>query len=151
MIYKLRITKKNLIKTGDFKISQKHQVLNLADWCNECGNCTTFCPTSGIPYKDKPKVYFHKKSFADNGDGYLVEKVGKEHQLTVKSNGNTGTFSETWDAYIYEEEVFTAVFNKESLDMEHIDIYDNEIVDISLGKIPEMLTIFKATKDLVVE
>jgi putative selenate reductase len=139
----------NVISNSDFIIKQKHQVLNLADWCNECGNCTTFCPTSGSPYKDKPKVYFNKKSFADNGDGYLVEKVGGQQQLTVKSNGNQGTFSETWDAYMYEDEICTAIFNKETLDLDHIDIFDNNIVDISLAKIPEMLTIFNATKDLV--
>jgi putative selenate reductase len=139
----------NVINAGNFIIEQKHQVLNLADWCNECGNCTTFCPTSGIPYKDKPKVYFNKKSFADNGDGYLVEKVGGQRQLTVKVNGNSGTFSETWDAFVYEDEICTAIFNKETLDLEHIDIFDNDIIDISLTKIPEMLTIFNATKDLV--
>jgi len=139
----------NVINAGDFKIEQKHQVLNLADWCNECGNCTTFCPTSGSPYKDKPKVYFNKKSFDDDGDGYLVSKGGDQRQLTVKIDGNSGTFSESWDAYMYEDDICTAVFSKETLELEHIDIYDDEIKDISFAKIPEMLIIFNATKDLV--
>ncbi len=139
----------NLIKTGNFRIDQKHQTLNIADWCNECGNCTTFCPTSGKPYKDKPQVYFNQKSFSDNGSGYLLEKVGEQHQLTIKLDGRTGSFSETWDAYLYEDEICTAIFNKETLEVVHIDIFDDETVDFSLGRIPEILTIFNAIKDLL--
>jgi len=141
--------KLSLIQNGKFKVEQKYQVLNLADWCNECGNCTTFCPTSGSPYKDKPKVYFHKKSFTENGDGYLVSKVGQHHQLAVKSNGTIGTFTETWDAFLFEDDNCTAIFNKETLEVEHVDIFDDAISDLNFSNIPEMFTIFNATKDLI--
>jgi putative selenate reductase len=36
-------------------ITQKFQIINIGDFCNECGNCSTFCPTSGAPYRVKPK------------------------------------------------------------------------------------------------
>ena len=32
----------------------------LTDFCNECGNCVTFCPTSGEPYRDKPRLYLDR-------------------------------------------------------------------------------------------
>nr|NQU90226.1 FAD-dependent oxidoreductase [Bacteroidota bacterium] len=54
-------------------ISQQYQVLNLADWCNECGNCTTFCPTNGRPFETKPRVYFNKKSFMGAEEGFLLQ------------------------------------------------------------------------------
>ncbi|MCK5097588.1 MAG: FAD-dependent oxidoreductase, partial [Desulfobacteraceae bacterium] len=39
---------KSLIeKKGIFSVSQVYQVINIGDFCNECGNCTSFCPTSG--------------------------------------------------------------------------------------------------------
>lgn len=44
-------------------IKQSHQVMNIGDFCNECGNCATFCPTSGRPYTDKPKLYLFKESY----------------------------------------------------------------------------------------
>ncbi len=44
-------------------LTQEHQTLNIGDFCNECGNCQTFCPTAGAPYRDKPKVYLSKASF----------------------------------------------------------------------------------------
>jgi putative selenate reductase len=41
-------------------ITQKFQIINIGDFCNECGNCSTFCPTSGAPYRVKPKFYLSK-------------------------------------------------------------------------------------------
>lgn len=38
-------------------------LLNIANYCNECGNCNTFCPTNRAPYKEKPKFWLTKQSF----------------------------------------------------------------------------------------
>ena len=35
---------------GVIPITQKHQIANFADFCNECGNCDVFCPEDGGPY-----------------------------------------------------------------------------------------------------
>jgi putative selenate reductase len=45
-------------------IRQPFQIINIGDFCNECGNCTTFCPTNGEPYRAKPKFYLTPQSFA---------------------------------------------------------------------------------------
>jgi hypothetical protein len=78
-----------------------------------------------------------------------VSKVGQQHQLTVKLNGNVGTFTETWDAFLFEDDICTIVFNKENLEIEHIDIFDDTITEFDFSKIPEIFTIFKATRDVV--
>ncbi|MCK4988084.1 MAG: FAD-dependent oxidoreductase, partial [Desulfobacterales bacterium] len=52
------------------RIAQKFQIINLGDFCNECGNCTTFCPTNGAPYRVKPKFYLTPKSFENEQNGY---------------------------------------------------------------------------------
>ncbi len=39
------------------RCDQTVQTLNIADFCNECGNCATFCPTAGAPYQDKPRFW----------------------------------------------------------------------------------------------
>lgn len=45
----------------------------LADWCNECGNCTTFCPTSGAPYRDKLRLYLDRGEFeAQTDNAFMV-------------------------------------------------------------------------------
>jgi putative selenate reductase len=42
-------------------LRQRYQVAVIANLCNECGNCTTFCPTSGKPYRDKPRLYVDRE------------------------------------------------------------------------------------------
>ncbi len=51
-------------------LRQRYQVAVIADLCNECGNCTTFCPTSGRPYRDKPRL------FVDRGERESHEGAG---------------------------------------------------------------------------
>jgi putative selenate reductase len=53
-----------------FTVKQEPQILNVGDFCNECGNCTTFCPTAGDPYIDKPQIHISNQSFEDAETGY---------------------------------------------------------------------------------
>lgn len=55
-------------KSGTFQVTQRYQVAVLADFCNECGNCATFCPTAGAPYRDKPRLYVDRKEFEQQSD-----------------------------------------------------------------------------------
>jgi len=47
-----------------WSVEQAFQIAVLTDFCNECGNCTTFCPTAGEPYRDKPRLYLEPAEFA---------------------------------------------------------------------------------------
>ena len=40
---------------------QRYQVAVIDNLCNECGNCATFCPTSGRPYRDKPRLHVDRE------------------------------------------------------------------------------------------
>jgi len=33
----------------------RYQIGIIEDWCNECGNCATFCPDNGAPHRVKPR------------------------------------------------------------------------------------------------
>ncbi|MBS1249178.1 MAG: putative oxidoreductase YgfK [Chloroflexi bacterium] len=49
-----------------------NQILHVEGLCNECGNCTTFCPYDGDPYKDKFTLYWKLEDFeVMENDGYL--------------------------------------------------------------------------------
>ncbi|HEX5630850.1 MAG TPA: hypothetical protein VFY15_04250, partial [Acidimicrobiia bacterium] len=57
-------------------LAEKWQYFCLAEWCNDCGNCTPFCPEIGDPSRDKPRLFLDPEMFAaDRGQGYLV-RVG---------------------------------------------------------------------------
>ena len=50
------------------------QVVHLDALCNECGNCATFCPWDGKPYKDKLTVFLTEADFrASTNPGFLVD------------------------------------------------------------------------------
>ncbi len=60
------------------------QIVHLDGLCNECGNCGTFCPHAGLPYRDKLTVFWTRQDFDDSpnagflaeGDGYRVRLPG---------------------------------------------------------------------------
>jgi putative selenate reductase len=55
-----------------YRVAQAFQVAVLTDFCNECGNCTTFCPTAGLPYRDKPRLYLDRREFAAQQDNAFM-------------------------------------------------------------------------------
>jgi putative selenate reductase len=84
-----------LKSTRTFAVDQTVQTLNIADFCNECGNCTTFCPTAGAPYRDKPRFWIDREGFLEaKDDAFRLERgpaglvlearlSGKSHRLEV--------------------------------------------------------------------
>jgi putative selenate reductase len=46
-----------------FAVEKEHQIANFADWCNECGNCDTFCPEYDGPYIKKPSFYGSREAW----------------------------------------------------------------------------------------
>jgi putative selenate reductase len=78
-----------------FQVSQRVQTFNIADFCNDCGNCDTFCPAAGAPYKDKPRLWLDPEGYRTAaGDavhlrrepgGLILEArlAGKAYQLEV--------------------------------------------------------------------
>jgi NADPH-dependent glutamate synthase beta subunit-like oxidoreductase len=86
------------IAAGDaapFVVDQSFQVAVLADFCNECGNCTTACPTSGAPWRDKPRLYLNRADFeAEGSNAFLLLGAtamegrfdGSTHRIDVGSS-----------------------------------------------------------------
>lgn len=61
---------------GRFELRERHQIGTFQDFCNDCGNCDTFCPEEGGPYLEKPRFFGSLEAWrrlADR-DGYFVER-----------------------------------------------------------------------------
>ena len=66
-----------LLPDGEFVLDQTRQTANLVDFCNECGNCQTFCPTAGAPFRDKPRLVLRAAAAAPrDGDVYRLTRSG---------------------------------------------------------------------------
>ncbi len=49
----------------------------LAELCNACGNCTTFCPENGQPFAVKPRLFLSRARWeAEQGPAFLVRAAG---------------------------------------------------------------------------
>jgi putative selenate reductase len=71
---------------GEFRVGQELQVAVLTDFCNECGNCETFCPTAGAPYRDKPRLYLDRADF----------EAQEENAFMLHRNGDTVAMEGRW-------------------------------------------------------
>lgn len=98
-----------------FEIRQKYQILHIADWCNHCGNCTTFCPSSGSPYLDKPHLYLDWKVFHAEKDGFFLETGNS--QPTIYGYREHNLYSLTLDnkEYIYKAPNAEFLLNRQDL------------------------------------
>jgi len=72
-----------------FEIKESMQIANFADFCNECGNCDTFCPEYGGPYIKKPNFHATREAWKKSAprDGFFVEKTGAKLQIDGRIRG----------------------------------------------------------------
>lgn len=87
------------------RLEQHYQIVNIADACNECGNCATFCPSAGAPYRDKPRVHLSEASFHQALDGY---RLAAPDHLEGKRGGRRFSLHAEAGGYFFESETFDA-------------------------------------------
>jgi putative selenate reductase len=73
-----------------FEITYETQIANYADFCNECGNCDTFCPEYDGPYIKKPAFYSSMESFhhAVPRDGFVVTELNFHWAMVGRIKGS---------------------------------------------------------------
>lgn len=89
------------------KVKKGEQWAVYADFCNECGNCDTYCPEDGGPFAQKPKYFGEMETWKRHSDrdGFYVERSegkermwgrfgGREYYLEVDSASNTAFFTD---------------------------------------------------------
>lgn len=140
----------SITNDGFFEIRQKYQILNIANFCNECGNCNTFCPTNSAPYKEKPKVYLTKSSFEKATGGFYAEESITGKKIIHKDLTNQESLLETGDVYIYSSSKAIVQLNK--IDFKIIDVqFINHAREIHLHQASQMSILLKGIKNLVFE
>lgn len=62
-----------------------YQILHLDALCNECGNCATFCPYDGFPYKDKLTLFTIKEDFENStNNGFVITGSSDDKLMTLR-------------------------------------------------------------------
>jgi putative selenate reductase len=102
-----RLTRGSLLpdESHQFAIEKRTQIGNFADFCNECGNCDTFCPEYGGPFIEKPSFFGSKAAWeqqrahdgvwAERQDG--VDRIfgriqGREYSLEISDGDGQAVF-----------------------------------------------------------
>jgi putative selenate reductase len=68
----------------------EYQIVHIDAFCNECGNCATFCPWEGKPYTDKLTVFASEEDFRDSTNpGFFLR--GGEGRIRI--SGRIGRLS----------------------------------------------------------
>jgi putative selenate reductase len=87
-----------------FQVIQTRQILHVEDFCNECGNCSTFCVHDGRPFADKPRLFLSEEDFETEEDnafhiqggerGWTIRRRdgGEESWLMLERDGGGMTF-----------------------------------------------------------
>ncbi|HMO51177.1 MAG TPA: FAD-dependent oxidoreductase [Kiritimatiellia bacterium] len=102
--------------------NQAYQVAVLTDFCNECGNCVTFCPTAGRPYRDKPRLYLNLKEFEGETDNaYRVVRQGDRWTIHARWQGNTVAWSDE-DAKPAPDPVMAVLLHALKTDMPYFPV-----------------------------
>ena len=73
-----------------FALSDRHQLANFADFCNECGNCDVFCPEDGGPYLVKPRFFGSRARMEEAParlEGFAVERTGEVDRIAGRHEG----------------------------------------------------------------
>ncbi|MFN4112187.1 MAG: hypothetical protein ACK4G1_07900, partial [Ignavibacteria bacterium] len=74
------------LKINDGEFKDQYQIIHLDAICNECGNCETFCPYSGKPYKNKFTIFSDVEEFSKSQNPGFV--FSDENILLLRlSNG----------------------------------------------------------------
>lgn len=121
-------------------IDQPFQIINIGDYCNECGNCTTFCPSAGDPYKDKPKFHLTDESF-DNADfGFFFSD---KNSMKIKNEAGIFTLLEVNGGFEYEDQDVSVVLNSETLKAEQVIFKNDSCSSKVLRYISEYILLYK--------
>jgi len=82
--------------TGEevFRIKQARQIIHVDDFCNECGNCETFCIHDGKPYLDKPRLFLRESDFElEEDNAFYVERDAKGWTIRRREGGRESRLS----------------------------------------------------------
>ncbi len=131
-----------IVRNGRVTISQPYQIINIGDYCNECGNCTLFCPTAGDPYKDKPKFHITEESFANADFGFIYSG---DQQMKIKVKGGTwiSVLTESTAGFLYEDDQATVALDGQTLQAEKVSFKDKEVTSLDLGTIAQYIMLYK--------
>jgi putative selenate reductase len=124
--------------SGQVELTQAYQIINIPDFCNECGNCKTFCPTSGAPYFAKSHVHLSSASLEAHGEGFFMAEPGV---MYIMAGGKKSTLTDKGETFLFEDEAVTLSLAKKSLEATNVEL-KGEVKKKKLRRVAEAAILF---------
>ncbi|MFZ4401526.1 MAG: 4Fe-4S dicluster domain-containing protein, partial [Bacteroidales bacterium] len=132
-----------------YEVKQSTQIINIADFCNECGNCETFCPTSGAPFKEKPHFHLSLKSFKDAEKAYYLNKMKERSVLIYKDKQSIKTLTLSNNIYIYETDQIYAEISIDNFKVEKVIFKASCVKEAYFDFAAEMFVLMKGVDKMM--
>ena len=138
-------------RTESFRADQPYQIAVLTDFCNECGNCVTACPTSGTPYTDKPRLYLTEEEFlAESDNAFMVHSGDDAATVLGRFDGATHRLSIN-GSIDYEGPTVAATFDQDFRYVSATGTASGSDGEVSLEPAAVMYTVWKGIHDSMPE
>ena len=126
-VYQIKRKNNQIVKhiIDTFVLKQEPQIINIGNFCNECGNCSTFCPTSGDPYKTKPKFYLDESSYSAESSGYLLNR----EKLLYKDETTNSELILNNDNYQYSDDQLDVTIDKTNMNVIDVNLKVDKMQD----------------------
>ena len=121
------------------RLEQSYQIVNIADACNECGNCATFCPSAGAPYRDKRRIHLSRESFDNAPDGY---RLASPSRLEGKRGGKAFSLAAEKDGFVFESDALIAHLDGGTLCATKVTL-NGDVNEAALSGAVEAATLFR--------
>ena len=132
----------------NFRIDQQFQIINVRDLCNECGNCTTFCPGSGRPFADKPGICLSVNSLNEEGTGFFLSRLPEKVVLIYKEKESIRTLSVINGNYEYETNQVKAIISPDNFNLLEVKFLTPCVKEFHFEFAAEMSIILKGAMQL---
>jgi putative selenate reductase len=134
-----------------FEVRQKYQILNIANFCNECGNCDTFCPTGSAPYREKPAFWLTISSFNSAEEGYYLARLQNRKNLIFKKQENITTLTELAEEYLFETDDIFVRFGKIAFQLLEVKFKTTHVKKVHFRHAAEMSILLNGADTLLFE
>jgi putative selenate reductase len=126
-----------------FRVTQARQIVHVEDFCNDCGNCATFCVHQGKPYEDKPRLFLDEADFerADENAFYL-EREGADWAIRRREGGDESRLAVADGALVFENDFLEATVTPE-MQIQSMTLRRVFEGEMSLSGLAEMFLILK--------
>ena len=111
------------VRAEPFEVRQTRQIVHIDDFCNECGNCATFCVHAGQPYREKPRLFLDRADFdQEDSNAFFVESGSRGSVIYRRENGLESCLKVANEAILFENDALKLTFAPRSFSLQAAEV-----------------------------